>query len=782
MGRLTLRTLALVLTLATAVSVLPIHAVWATTALPIEIVIVGDVGPTGFVLTYDPLTGGPIYRPGSGVTSGQGTEVDPFVIDEPRVSRIHLLQTTAHVLIRDGVVQRANAWPADEAAIRIEDAANVRIEGTLAEGIPSIVIERSARIGIESSALRAADEYVPAVLAVDSVAIAVRNSSLSAQRDRGFSGSGLTSVDLSNNTFGDANTLSYFVERSEGVTIRDHGSASALGPVSLSDNAQTSYTRNHATTTGGYDAINAVRESDLSIDNASISSLGDGITLWQSDHVVIRDSSVSAAGHGAGIMCSETADLDVINVESSTQWGAGLDATSCPRSRITSSTFHGVNVEQADAFSLVDSTIEGSVIVVANNATIRRTSMHGGYETSFVGDGLTLVGNEFAAVYAGTYVTAGPGSNVEGNTFRDTRKAALRLIDSHGARVDGNRFENVTTELLLDGSTDLTIDNHTLRRGMAINAYQRGDLRHTLGSNNLVQGRPIILLHNVSNTIVTPGYSQLFLSESTNVTILEPNLDNVSRGITVAFTSNVSVIGGSIADTGIGIDSFYDAGMTLQGVSLARNSLGAYAWASDDLTIAHSDLVDNGYAAMIDLGPSDSVLTMTDVVVAGSHGFGVWAQDGRLDVGRSSFTGNGHDPAYSFRDFGFPGDPGILTSSRNASLTASRFVGNDLGIWTMKGGDATRNYWGCPEGPGAPGCDDAVATNAPTPRAPWCENDVYAEGTCAERASAARVILDGDAAQSAPLRFAREDVIADEPDAILRAGAILRVPRVDAGA
>lgn len=66
-----------------------------------------DEGPQGFILGDRSPTGDPIYRPGSGVTAGNGTADDPYQIEgwciapNPSGVGIHVEDTKAHLVIRD---------------------------------------------------------------------------------------------------------------------------------------------------------------------------------------------------------------------------------------------------------------------------------------------------------------------------------------------------------------------------------------------------------------------------------------------------------------------------------------------------------------------------------------------------------------------------------------------------------------------------------------------------------------------------------------------------------
>ncbi len=96
------------------------------------ITIVGDEGPSGFIVGHDPFTGDPVYREGAGVTDGTGTAEDPYIIEgwliEQATSGITLRSTDAHAIIRGNrLAHHASS------AIVLEEADNVTVTGNVLE-------------------------------------------------------------------------------------------------------------------------------------------------------------------------------------------------------------------------------------------------------------------------------------------------------------------------------------------------------------------------------------------------------------------------------------------------------------------------------------------------------------------------------------------------------------------------------------------------------------------------------------------------------------------------
>lgn len=115
---------------------------------PVEIA--EDHGLEGFTWT-NPLTGEDEYRPGSGVVAGDGSEEDPYVIEEWCIETgpsdgIVLMETQAHVVIRGNVVLGTSGRAMEAAGllgtvqytgfrgIGLREAANVAVEDNVVHG------------------------------------------------------------------------------------------------------------------------------------------------------------------------------------------------------------------------------------------------------------------------------------------------------------------------------------------------------------------------------------------------------------------------------------------------------------------------------------------------------------------------------------------------------------------------------------------------------------------------------------------------------------------------
>lgn len=136
-------------------------------------------GPQGFIVGREPVTGQPIYRPGSGVVAGNGTAEDSYVIAgwcitpqgaeaaENRTSGrlesagILVQGTSAHVVIRDNVVDgRAVHTPIPDdrqkAGVQLEDANHVSIAHNTIESndFAGVLAHESSKLRLGHNTIR----------------------------------------------------------------------------------------------------------------------------------------------------------------------------------------------------------------------------------------------------------------------------------------------------------------------------------------------------------------------------------------------------------------------------------------------------------------------------------------------------------------------------------------------------------------------------------------------------------------------------------------------------
>lgn len=158
----------------------------------------------GFHFAPTNKTPTPLYRPGSGVTAGNGTAEDPYVIEDwcivPNDTYgIFLKDTEAHVVIRDNVILGAGGLPRD--GIRLRDADNVTLRANtiVGSGNGITVFDGSTRVTIAENRVHHNGLRGIAVLSEASQPV-IANNSVVGNGDVGIL-YGVPDGQIENNTF-----------------------------------------------------------------------------------------------------------------------------------------------------------------------------------------------------------------------------------------------------------------------------------------------------------------------------------------------------------------------------------------------------------------------------------------------------------------------------------------------------------------------------------------------------------------------------------------------------
>ncbi|MHA1346567.1 MAG: right-handed parallel beta-helix repeat-containing protein [Candidatus Heimdallarchaeaceae archaeon] len=197
-------------------------------------------------------------------------------------------------------------------------------------------------------------------------------------------------------------------------------------------------------------------------------------------------------------------------------------------------------------YVLRDSNIKGSTYGVyvdggnSGGATIINCTLEGNFA---VGGS----NNPYMTVYNNTLKTVdgenfGSGINFTKNVVYSTG-SGLMSISHYDNIVKDNVFYGNKSELAISSITNSTIENNILHNGgfnVEINTIS--DLLNNSFENNLVNGRPLGLLVNLADTIVTGNqYGQIYIANSTNIEIEGYSFDNVYVGLQVFNSTNISI-------------------------------------------------------------------------------------------------------------------------------------------------------------------------------------------------------------------------------------------------
>ncbi len=291
----------------------------------------------------------------------------------------------------------------------------------------------------------------------------------------------------------------------------------------------------------------------------------------------------------------------------------------------------------------------------------------------------------------------------------DPSLGALTAGTLPGASITVQGASSSTTRIVGDGQHQLLVLDPEQRGG--VSAALSG-LAFTGGVDNVFGGGAVI------------GGSGLAAQKDT-LSIADSAFTGNKANTTGTSTANpggaVQFLGGSLTVSGSTF-SGNDSG-TSPGGAIAYQAMGTAPGQS--LSISGSTFSGNhatptgpgNGGAALSAGDTTGSATMT---VASSsftgntasggggtfHGSAIWLDGGALGVTGSTFTGNTNDAA---------GGSALAVTSGVLTAGYDRIAGNSAPALAVVGGTAvaTRDWWGCPGGPGAAGCDTVSPSSSP---------------------------------------------------------------------
>ncbi|UCC32916.1 MAG: right-handed parallel beta-helix repeat-containing protein, partial [Candidatus Bathyarchaeota archaeon] len=169
---------------------------------------------------------------------------------------------------------------------------------------------------------------------------------------------------------------------------------------------------------------------------------------------------------------------------------------------------------------------------------------------------------------AGIYIEFS-SSNV---TVEDNIIANFSCVPMRGAIVDGK--------------------NCTVRGNTFINA---GLLIWVLGSvveDNVVNGKPLVYLEDVSDTVVGEA-GEVILINCDGVRVENLTLTNSTVGIQLCWTHNTEIVGNNIANSDYGVYQYQSSNISIHKSNLTHNIFGLYAISSSNTTLSSNRFADN---------------------------------------------------------------------------------------------------------------------------------------------------------------------------------------------
>lgn len=617
------------------------------------IAIAGDVGPTGFILGQDPLTGEPIYRPGSGVVDGEGTPEDPYLIEGWRVPSVSILATTAHVRMEDLAIHGA---PTARDLVALEAAENVHIRSVTASpsgaapvlGTPhGVDVSGSSNVLVEDSRIQALTD--DGIYISDSSNVTIQGNAITDNRNGGV---WISSVDgahvegnlLKGNTWGiDLRGTDVTVEGNR-IAANDVGFfiGDGLGHI-IRDNA---FIRNHNSLPfwGG--------TAPLVEDNLLWLNSGDGIEIARIGHVgstdgdrpVVRNNTI-AGPTGDGILVGSAPGTlvegnELVGSGGQSIYLRGADAreTTVRDNLVASEPRRGIDVAGAHEATVVDNVVEDA--------------WSSGIELHWGVDGVQLEGNTIEGdPWHGINLNANLNTTVRANDLtaglgaRGDLGAADELVIEDNT-VDGDRLvyeRNPASpelpadagQVILVNATDLAIADRDLDP-MRVSLWASENV--TVRNTTFPAGSSLRIVDARGATIEDASFerSRLSLTGSGELTVAGNHLDATPfRG---SPDDEMRFVDNTVQNTTTAV-RVSQANLTFVGNELADNERAARLTAQPASTIDANDVAGNGEG--IDLFASEGA-QIRDNMFRSNHGPGLIVRGGQgAVVANNTFLENG---------------------------------------------------------------------------------------------------------------------------------------------
>ncbi len=208
---------------------------------------------------------------------------------------------------------------------------------------------------------------------------------------------------------------------------------------------------------------------------------------------------------------------------------------------------HGISIEDAQNILVENNTVydneRGTYVENGENIKVSNNTFHGNEIGINVEDTANSVfsGNIITECVFAFAMRTSSTSVVHSNIIHDNM-AGLFSISLDDVLVANNHLDNEMADLVLFSSLNIVIDNNTMVRGL----YVEGELleqwdSHTVLQNNTVGGKPLLYIIDQTGGVVTGPAGQVFLVNSSEVTVSGLSIQGAFSALTLAFSHNNSI-------------------------------------------------------------------------------------------------------------------------------------------------------------------------------------------------------------------------------------------------
>lgn len=543
---------------------------------PIEIT--EDQGPNGFVLGHEPVTGQPVYRPGSGVIAGTGTADDPYVIADWCIGArgvpedadtalvgIEIRDTTAHVVIRDVGVR----MPEDDAiGVRLDDADNVTLHRSDVRGGDLGVAVVSARnVALKWNTL--AESRLGGAAIVGSSTVRVRDNLVDAEEGPGVLVSSSSDVTLKGNFVrGPASYDGYGIVVTGSQTVRAahneiHGGLAAIAVDGSPDARLTGNEVEEA----GYGLLSYASDGIRLVDNRFRDTVF--LSVVDSDGARIRDNDLDGdlkvRRSNRTRIVGNTIIGDGSFLSGSLEVGYARDVTIADNTVLVDDWYYATGIR----------VVETNVTRIRENTVRVEAPIFSFGVTSYDAENLLIEGNTVdqdgeAYVAAGMVVGDADASRIRRNTVRDSPDTGIVVAEVEQAILADNDVEgSAEAAILLYGSGDNTIeDNRLVGAGLRIDGTRLDDYTQAAVTGNTVNGGPLRYIEGSTDVTVPKPVGQAILVDVSGARIADLGISDASVAIHAVYSEDVAIDNVTLSDNLYGV-----LGNEIVNVSVARSDV-----------------------------------------------------------------------------------------------------------------------------------------------------------------------------------------------------------------
>ncbi|MDW7732964.1 MAG: NosD domain-containing protein [Methanolobus sp.] len=378
--------------------------------------------------------------------------------------------------------------------------------------------------------------------------------------------------------------------------------------------------------------VYVVSSANITVKDISISNGYEGVMLAYTNNSRVENITVSQNAGGVLLVNSDSNTLDKINAINNT-YGIYLENSTdntLTDSIIGSSGWDGISLYSSSNHNVLDNNTidsggcDGIYIDNSENNILSNNTIIDNPESGidlYYSDSNSMVGNiVINNTYHGIHLNVSSYNTLTGNNASDNLKSGIYLYNVSNYNVlDDNTAINNTEKgifllnasnsiltnssvssndygIFLEDSTNNTLANNT----MASNDFNFGvygpeleHFVHDIDTSNMVNGKPLYYLITQADMQVPLDAGQVYVINSTNVTVRDISVSNGYHGIAFAYTSNSRIENFTASDCYRGIYMMHSDFNTIESIVTNDNIYGLEIKMSGNNLLSNSTSISN---------------------------------------------------------------------------------------------------------------------------------------------------------------------------------------------